>query len=236
VSLGGTKANDTITGTRGIDVISGGPGDDVLVGLGAGDFICGGPGDDDIDGGDGSDILRAGAGNDTVLGGDGIDYIKGQGGDDSADGGPSVDICLVEHRTNCEVDLAATLYPPRNVTGGDETVASIRAGIWAPFSMALTESTYIELTLPAEAVFAPDASSPSCRARGPSTVTCAVDSTPHPPGGFSFDVGVRFPASPPSVTQVAFVSRVTDLYTDDPVPENNTATEKATLSPGPSCP
>jgi Ca2+-binding RTX toxin-like protein len=53
----GTPFNDTITGTDGRNILSGGSGDDSLSGLGYNDTLAGGLGADDISGGTGIDTL-----------------------------------------------------------------------------------------------------------------------------------------------------------------------------------
>ena len=70
------KADCTIVGTDGPDVLKGTKRDDV---------ICGLAGDDTINGRGGDDILRGGQGNDTILGGPGDDLLRGGRGADHLD-------------------------------------------------------------------------------------------------------------------------------------------------------
>jgi hypothetical protein len=70
------KANCTLRGTAGADVLRGTPRRDVICGLG------------------GADIIDAGAGNDVVLGGDGTDRIAGDAGRDRLYGGRGRDVIV----------------------------------------------------------------------------------------------------------------------------------------------
>jgi VCBS repeat-containing protein len=65
--------DETIKGTSGSDVISGGSGDDYLQGRAGADILDGGDGDDQLHGDAGDDFLRGGAGNDLLHGGLGTD-------------------------------------------------------------------------------------------------------------------------------------------------------------------
>lgn len=67
-----------LTGTRGDDVIVGGPGIDDIHARGGDDLICGRGGDD---------YIHAGSGNDKVMGQGGIDDVWGEGGHDRIWGG-----------------------------------------------------------------------------------------------------------------------------------------------------
>ncbi|RLA58711.1 MAG: hypothetical protein DRQ78_11580 [Epsilonproteobacteria bacterium] len=95
--------DQTITGTAGIDNISGGAlndkitgdeGNDILSGNDGHDVISGGQGDDTINGGTGQDYLNGGDGNDTINGGADADYLAGDAGDDLLDGGTGNDVLL----------------------------------------------------------------------------------------------------------------------------------------------
>lgn len=99
---GGRKAtiasNDRlINGTRGPDVIVGGPGPNAIRGGRGNDLICGGYGRDRIDGGRGKDTIdgkknrdfvRGGRGSDELDGGAGSDRVRGDSGNDAVRGGP----------------------------------------------------------------------------------------------------------------------------------------------------
>ncbi|MDA9904424.1 hypothetical protein N9D00_02835 [Hyphomicrobiales bacterium] len=90
---GGTKV-DTLKGSEGNDIISGGgtTTGDSLYGMSGNDSITGNAGADSIDGGAGNDIMLSGAaGNDTILGGTGNDTIDGGSGTDQIDGGAGLD-------------------------------------------------------------------------------------------------------------------------------------------------
>ena len=71
VVLVGTPKRDTLTGTRGADVICGMGSDDTLGGKGGPDFIDGGTGNDTLTGAGGTDRLFGGSGDDTLCGHDG---------------------------------------------------------------------------------------------------------------------------------------------------------------------
>jgi len=57
----------TVFGTTGNDVLTGGRGDDTLMGLAGNDTLTGGPGHDLLDGGTGTDVLQGGTGDDIYL-------------------------------------------------------------------------------------------------------------------------------------------------------------------------
>jgi len=80
-----------IVGTRGNDVIVGGPGANRIFGRGGNDTICGGGGRDRIFGGRGNDRLYGGGGNDRLHGGRGNDRLHGGRGSDRLEGGPGDD-------------------------------------------------------------------------------------------------------------------------------------------------
>ena len=118
VTVLGTTAADTITGTTGRDVIYGSLGNDTITGLGGSDVLCGGRGHDSLNGGGGNDrlfgqigddILTGGAGNDQLAGSYGEDILLGGGGDDRLDGGHATDECdggshvTRDTALNCEV-------------------------------------------------------------------------------------------------------------------------------------
>jgi len=116
VSPGGVDV--VYVGTRGDDVLVGGPqkdtihaldGDDYLAGRGGADVLRAGPGNDDARGGDGADVLKGklgtdelrgsdgkdaiygGLGRDVAYGADGADRIYGGGGPDTLNGGSGMD-------------------------------------------------------------------------------------------------------------------------------------------------
>lgn len=72
---GGSIENGTITGSEGIDALSGTAGDEIILALGGSDTIRDRGGNNFIDGGSGHDTIHGGAGNDTLIGGDGDDVI-----------------------------------------------------------------------------------------------------------------------------------------------------------------
>jgi len=75
-SLYGLSGNDSITGNAGNDSISGGAGNDIMLSGAAGnDSIDGGTGNDTIDGGTGADIIDGGAGFDNITTGSGLDTL-----------------------------------------------------------------------------------------------------------------------------------------------------------------
>lgn len=97
VTIAGTNANNTITGTPNRDVISTFSGNDTIDGGGDKDVICGG---------DGADKLRGKGGDDRLLGEAGKDTLRGGAADDSLDGGAGLDFCRggpgSNTLTNCE--------------------------------------------------------------------------------------------------------------------------------------
>jgi Ca2+-binding RTX toxin-like protein len=92
------SSNDrSIHGTRGPDVIVGGPGPNTIHGGGGNDVICGGDGRDRIYGGRGkdtidgkkdADLVHGGRGSDEVDGGANRDRVFGDSGNDTVRGGP----------------------------------------------------------------------------------------------------------------------------------------------------
>ena len=88
----GYELADTLVGTAGGDLLSGGGGDDTLTGNDGNDVLVGGTGNDTLDGGNGSDELLGGAGDDILTGGLGKDYLLGGAGNDTLDGGAGDDV------------------------------------------------------------------------------------------------------------------------------------------------
>ena len=86
LDISGGGANDTITGTEGINVLFGGNGDDVLLGLGGNDTLFGQAGNDTLNGGRGNDLIDGGDGDDVLEGGDGSDTLNGGAGNDVISG------------------------------------------------------------------------------------------------------------------------------------------------------
>ena len=85
-SVRGTSGNDTFTGARPPNTITGfegGPGNDVLVGNGAANVLDGGAGKDSVSGAGGADLLSGGTQDDAVVGGAGSDTMLLGAGDDS---------------------------------------------------------------------------------------------------------------------------------------------------------
>jgi hypothetical protein len=81
----GTAGDDSITGTRGRDVI---------VALGGAESVRGGDGSDTIEGGGGNDWIDGGAGSDDLLGGAGDDTLDGGADNDGLRGGRGTDTCI----------------------------------------------------------------------------------------------------------------------------------------------
>ncbi len=75
--VNGSRFDNEITGTNGVDIIYGRAGDDV---------IAGNDGDDELNGDEGNDIVRGGSGDDFIKGGSGDDRLLGQAGDDNIRG------------------------------------------------------------------------------------------------------------------------------------------------------
>lgn len=82
-----------LAGTRGSDLIIGGPAAQTLTGAGGDDCLIGGGGDDVLRGGKGDDVLIAGPGDDDLDGANGADTLYGGDGDDNLDGGKQADAC-----------------------------------------------------------------------------------------------------------------------------------------------
>ncbi len=89
--LTGGGGDDTITGGRGNDRLSGGAGSDTLSGGQGNDRLTGGGGSDTLSGGQGNDVLSGGGGSDTLSGGRGNDRLTGGGGSDTLSGGAGND-------------------------------------------------------------------------------------------------------------------------------------------------
>jgi len=84
--------DQTITGSSGVDSISGGSLNDAIIGDAGDDILSGNDGHDSLSGGADDDILSGGAGNDYLSGGDGLDSLSGGTGDDTLDGGAGDDL------------------------------------------------------------------------------------------------------------------------------------------------
>ncbi|MDP2520270.1 calcium-binding protein [Shimia thalassica] len=102
VSIGGSDADESLTGTDGIDYINGGRGNDTLNGFAGIDTLEGGEGNDQLTGtgilrgNTGDDLLNALQENDTLSGGDGNDTVYAFEGDDVVAGGNGNDSLLGE--------------------------------------------------------------------------------------------------------------------------------------------
>lgn len=79
--LGGT-GSDTITGSRGDEMVVGNNGHDILRGFAGLDTLIGGNGNDVLFAGSGPDQMYGGAGRDTLVGGGGADRMDGGAGGD----------------------------------------------------------------------------------------------------------------------------------------------------------
>ena len=90
-TISGSRGDDTIRGTDGVDVINGLRGDDVITALGGNDYVCGRLGNDRIGGGAGDDFLFGERNHDRIQGDNGNDVLRGGAGFDRVDGGPGND-------------------------------------------------------------------------------------------------------------------------------------------------
>ena len=90
----GTRGNDRLEGTPGLDVIVAFEGDDVINGLGGNDLVCAGDGNDIVAGGPGDDFLDGENGNDRLMGNSGKDLLSGESGNDKLKGGSGKDTLL----------------------------------------------------------------------------------------------------------------------------------------------
>ncbi|WP_217913316.1 hypothetical protein [Miltoncostaea marina] len=87
----------TVLGTRGVDVLNGGPRADYLRGGPGADVLKGARGNDKLYGGPGADLLIGGAGTDRFYGGPGRDTIRAKDGRrDFVSCGPGVDRAFVD--------------------------------------------------------------------------------------------------------------------------------------------
>jgi Ca2+-binding RTX toxin-like protein len=75
--VGTDDFHETIRGTIGDDVITGGRGRDIIIGLAGNDRICGGPGQDSLRGNIGNDFLAGDQGDDSLTGHTGDDVLRG---------------------------------------------------------------------------------------------------------------------------------------------------------------
>jgi len=82
-TLRGTAGNDVFSGGLGDDNLNGAAGNDRLSGDQGNDLLYGEAGDDVLEGGEGNDTLYGDAGNDTLDGGSGIDTLYGGLGDNT---------------------------------------------------------------------------------------------------------------------------------------------------------
>lgn len=100
-TLTGTKGPDVIVALAGNDTVNGGGGDDVICAGAGNDRVNGGNGNDQVFGGPGGDTLRGGPGDDALYGNAGRDRLEGQAGTgDACDGGPGTDATPGAH--GCE--------------------------------------------------------------------------------------------------------------------------------------
>ena len=93
-SVLGGLGNDTVDGGEGNDTLNGEVGDDSLLGNTGNDLMDGGDGDDILSGSLGNDTAIGGVGNDSLFGGFGSDVLNGNSGNDLADGGRDADRVL----------------------------------------------------------------------------------------------------------------------------------------------
>ena len=90
-AIDGDAGDDILSGGAGHDTVSGGEGSDTLYGETGNDYVSGGAGEDILSGGAGHDYVDGGAANDLVDGGTGDDIVQGGDGDDSVYGGAGND-------------------------------------------------------------------------------------------------------------------------------------------------
>jgi len=93
-SLSGGESSDVLDGGEGNDVLNGDVGDDSLDGGSGNDTLNGNDGNDSLQGSFGNDVLMGGVGNDTLRGGFGNDTLNGAAGNDLADGNQDDDRVL----------------------------------------------------------------------------------------------------------------------------------------------
>ena len=135
---GGTKA-DTINGSLGNDVLSGGGtiigdslsgngGNDSVTGNGGADTLTGGAGNDTVNGAAGADAVNGGDGNDQLSGGDGIDVLDGEGGADTLTGDAGNDVFLYNAVADSTGNLKDTITDFTQSTLNATTGAVVTAG------------------------------------------------------------------------------------------------------------
>jgi len=83
ITLNGDEGENILHGNNGHDKLYGGAGNDQLYGYAGRDILYGEDGDDILTGGTGGDALYGGNGNDMLVGGAGADYLDGGVGDDT---------------------------------------------------------------------------------------------------------------------------------------------------------
>ena len=89
----GTRGDDCIIGTEGVDYIHAGKGDDIVCALGDDDYVYAGKGDDYVCGGEGGDVVEGGLGVDILYGEDGEDALNGGHCNDQLYAGDGDDDC-----------------------------------------------------------------------------------------------------------------------------------------------
>ncbi len=95
--LTGTRGEDDLVGTDGVDIIHGRHGRDVVNGVDGDDFLFGDGHHDMVFGGDGNDWVEGGSGNDELHGNDGNDTIVADSGFDTMFGGEGEDVFVFEN-------------------------------------------------------------------------------------------------------------------------------------------
>jgi Ca2+-binding RTX toxin-like protein len=101
-TMSGDGGADVLQGGQGGDRLVGGTGNDTIDGRGGKDRIRGGSGQDAIDGGEGRDEARGGGGRDELDGKAAADTLLGGAGRDVADGSRGRDRCVAERERRCE--------------------------------------------------------------------------------------------------------------------------------------
>lgn len=101
----GSRLNDRITGSAGVNLLDGHFGNDTVDGGAGNDTLLGGAGNDSLQGNGGNDTLDGEAGNDVIRGGADADVFIDKTGNDTLDGGSGNDTFLVDYTTGTQTAI-----------------------------------------------------------------------------------------------------------------------------------
>lgn len=119
----GWGGDDTMLGSRGIDMFYGGDGHDVLRGAEGGDALYGDAGNDQLEGGEGNDYLYGGQGDDSLYGMSGNNWFDGGAGVNGINGsGRAEDSNTLHYGSELGYDTVRDF-------GGNDDLLHIDAGV-----------------------------------------------------------------------------------------------------------